>query len=220
MVFFFRTMVRRRIDRRPSGSLFFVWGVCWWFLLSGWSHICGWNFTDVVFQCAINGLSVLVPFPAVRRSQFLFSYPLRPTALGCAYSSGNDTPAGLAGLFLLFLAANLRDLGFCLLPHENMVGGPDFISDLQNLDVSIIWAQNLHSRNEKLSELLKYNTIVKVLKMQPTVLCCWNSVQTSHEVVRSEAAPPLLHRCSKCIEVCIIYMYYTVCCICIIQHVI
>lgn len=95
-------------------------------------------FSDVVFQCAINGLSVLVPFPAVRRSQFLFSYPLRPTALGCAYSSGNDTPAGLAGLFLLFLAANLRDLGFCLLPHENMVGGPDFISDLQNLDISII----------------------------------------------------------------------------------
>lgn len=87
-------------------------------------------FPDVVFQCALNGLSVLVPLPAVQRSQFLFSYPSCPTPLGCAYSSGNGTPAGLAGLFLLFLAANLWDLGFCPLSHENMVGGPDLISDL------------------------------------------------------------------------------------------
>lgn len=50
-------MVCRRIDRRPSGSLFFVWGVRWWFLLSGWSHICGWNFTGMCLEMKLTNYS-------------------------------------------------------------------------------------------------------------------------------------------------------------------
>lgn len=87
-------------------------------------------FSDVVFQPAINGLSVLVPVAAMPGSQLPFSHPSRPTPHGCACSSGNGTPPVLAGLFLLFPAANLWDLGFLPLPNENMAGSADLSSDL------------------------------------------------------------------------------------------
>lgn len=103
---------------------------CLGYLASSLSHFPLLFFSDVVFQHTIDGLSVLVPVAAVPGSQFPFSHPSRPMPLGCAYSSGNGTPAGLAGLFLLFLAANLWDLGFLLLPNENVAGGADLSSDL------------------------------------------------------------------------------------------
>lgn len=87
-------------------------------------------FSDVVFQPALNGLSVLVPFAAMPGSQLPFSHPSRPTPHSCARSPGNDPPSGLAGLFLLFPAANLRDLGFLPLPNENVAGGAGLRSDL------------------------------------------------------------------------------------------
>lgn len=85
---------------------------------------------DVVFQPAIDGLSVLVPAAAMPGSQLLFSHPSGPTRHGCACSPGNDTPPGLAGLFLLFPAANLWDVGILPLPDENVAGGADLSSDL------------------------------------------------------------------------------------------
>lgn len=87
-------------------------------------------FSDVVFQPTIDGLSLLVPVAAMPGSQLLFSHPSGPTHHGCACSPGNDSPPGLAGLFLLFPAANLWDVGILPLPNENMAGGADLSSDL------------------------------------------------------------------------------------------
>lgn len=87
-------------------------------------------FSDVVFQPAINGLPVLVPVAAMPGSQLPLSHPSRPMPRGSACSPGDGTPPGLAGLFLLLPAANLRDLGFLPLPNENVAGGADLSSDL------------------------------------------------------------------------------------------
>lgn len=85
---------------------------------------------DVVFQPAIDGLSVLVPVDAVPGPQLPFPHPSRPTPRGCACSPGNGPAPGLAGLFLLFPAANIRHLGVLPLPNENVAGGTDRSSHL------------------------------------------------------------------------------------------
>lgn len=88
------------------------------------------SFSDDVFQPAIDGLSVLVPVAAMPGPQLPFPLPSRPAPRGCACSPGNGTAPGLAGLFLLFPAANIRHLGVLPLPNENMAGGTDLSSDL------------------------------------------------------------------------------------------